>query len=88
VAEVQPTPHVPITRLLLLTFVTAALAFVLQTLLAVTNAPAGDLVTLAVVPVVAGAVVLVGARPYPLAGRARLAVMVAVTLFLLGLALS
>ncbi|MEX0801595.1 MAG: hypothetical protein WD379_10305 [Dehalococcoidia bacterium] len=86
--EDTPRQHIPITRLFLLTVVTAALAFVLQTVLAVTDAPAGGVVSLVVVPLVAGIVVLAGARPYPLAGRARLALMVAGSLFVLGLLLS
>jgi hypothetical protein len=74
-------------RLLLLTVLTAAFAFALQAVLAVTDAPAANALILLLVPVVAAAVIFVGLRPYPTAGRLRLAAMVAVALFLLGLAL-
>ena len=82
-----PRPSIPLPRLLLLTVVTAALAFALQALLAVTNAPSADAVSLLVIPFVAGALVFWGLRPYPVVGRLRLAMMVTVALFLLGLSL-
>ena len=74
----------PLGRLLLLTIVTSALAFALQALLAVTDAPAAAAVTLLLIPIVAAAVIFFGLRPYPTAGRVRMAVMVAVAVFLLG----
>jgi len=77
----------PLRRLLLLTILTAAFAFALQALLVVTGAPAADALILLLVPVAAAAVIFFGLRPYPAAGRARLAAMVAVALFLLGLSL-
>ena len=80
-------PRIPLRRLLLLTILTAAFAFALQALLAVTGAPAADALILLLVPVAAAAVIFFGLRPYPTAGRARLAAMVAVALFLLGLSL-
>ena len=78
----------PLRRLFLLTIVTAAFAFALQALLAVTDAPAAPTISLVVVPEAAAAIVFFGLRPYPAIGRLRLAMMVAVALFLLGLALS
>ena len=77
----------PLGRLLLLTIVTSALAFALQALLAVAGAPAAEAITLLGIPVVAAAVIFFGLRPYPTAGRVRMAVIVAVALFLLGQAL-
>jgi hypothetical protein len=74
-------------RLLFLTVLTAAFAFALQAVLAVTGAPAANVLILLLVPVVAAVVIFLGLRPYPTAGRLRLAAMVAVALFLLGLAL-
>jgi hypothetical protein len=55
--------------------------------LAATNAPVAGVVILLVVPVAAAAVVFFGLRPYPTVGRLRLAAMVAVALFILGLSL-
>jgi hypothetical protein len=55
--------------------------------LAVTETPAAGVLILVLVPVAAAAVIFVGLRPYPTAGRLRLAAMVAVALFLLGLSL-
>lgn len=81
----DPRPTVPLRRLFLLTVVTAAFAFALQTLLAITDAPAAGAINLLVVPPAAGAVLFFGLRPYPAAGRLRLALMVAVALFLVGL---
>ena len=80
-------PRIPYLRLLGLTVVTAALAFAVQAALSATDAPAAGAVNLVVVPIAAAAVLFVGLRPYPAAGRARLAVMVAAALFLAGLAL-
>ncbi len=80
-------PRIPLRRLLLLTVLTAVFAFALQAVLAVTEAPAADVLILLLVPVVAAAVIFFGLRPYPTAGRLRLAAMVAVALFLLGLTL-
>ena len=79
-----PRPHMPLGRLLLLTIVTSALAFALQALLAVTHAPAAGAVTLLLIPALAAAVIFFGLRPYPTAGRLRVAAMVAVAVFLLG----
>ncbi len=67
--------------------ITAAFAFTLQALLAATNAPAAEAISVLLVPPIAGAIVFAGLRPYPLAGRLRLAMMVAVALFLLGLSI-
>ncbi len=67
--------------------ITAAIAFALQALLAATNAPAAEAISVLLVPPIAGAIVFAGLRPYPLAGRLRLAMMVAVALFLLGLSI-
>ncbi len=80
-------PRIPLRRLLLLTILTAVFAFALQAVLAVTEAPAADALILVLVPVVAAAVIFFGLRPYPTVGRLRLAAMVAVALFLLGLSL-
>ena len=82
-----PRPQIPLRRLLLLTVVTAALAFALQALLVATDAPAATALNILLVPPIAGAVIFVGLRPYPLTGRLRLAAMVAVALFLLGLSI-
>lgn len=79
------SPKVPLRRLFLLTVVTAAFAFALQALLAIAGAPAAGAINLLVVPPAAGAVIFLGLRPYPAAGRLRLALMVTVALFLLGL---
>ncbi len=75
-------------RLFLLTVVTAVFAFGLQALLAVADFPAAIAISLLVLPPAAGSIVFTGLRPYPAAGRLRLALMVAVGLFLLGLTLS
>ena len=80
-------PTVPLRRLFLLTLLTAAIAFALQATLAATGAPSAEAISLLVIPVVAGAVILFGLRPYPLGGRLRLALMTAVALFLVGLGL-
>jgi hypothetical protein len=80
-------PRIPLRRLLLLTVLTAAFAFALQAVLAVTGAPAADVLILLLVPLAAATVIFFGLRPYPTAGRLRLAGMVVVALFLLGLAL-
>ena len=80
-------PQIPLRRLLLLTVVTAAFAFALQALLAATNAPATAAINILLVPPIAGAIIFAGLRPYPPAGRLRLAVMIAVALFLLGLSI-
>lgn len=80
-------PPIPLRRLFLLTVVTAAFAFALQAILAASGAPAADALVLLLIPAAAAAVIFFGLRPYPLAGRLRLAGMVAVGLFLLGLAL-
>jgi hypothetical protein len=80
-------PAIPLSRLLLLTVLTAAIAFALQAVLAVTDAQATGVLILLLVPVAAAAVVFFGLRPYPAAGRLRLAAMVAVALFILGLSL-
>ena len=82
-----PRPQIPLRRLLLLTVVTAALAFALQALLTATDAPAATAINILLVPPIAGAVIFAGLQPYPLAGRLRLAAMVAVALFLLGLSI-
>jgi len=82
-----PRPIMPLRRLFLLAVPTAAIAFALQAVLAVTDAPAAGALILLLVPVAAAAVVFLGLRPYPTAGRLRLAAMVAVALFLLGLSL-
>ncbi len=80
-------PRIPLRRLLLLTVLTAALAFALQAVLAVTETPAAGVLILVLVPITAAAVIFFGLRPYPTLGRLRLAAMVAVALFLLGLSL-
>jgi hypothetical protein len=80
-------PQIPLRRLFLLAVPTAAIAFALQAVLAVTQAPAAGVLILLLVPVAAAAVVFFGLRPYPTAGRLRLAGMVAVALFILGLSL-
>jgi len=80
-------PTVPLRRLFLLTLLTAAIAFAVQATLAVTDPPLADVLRLLVTPLVAGAVVLAWLRPYPLAGRLRLAAMVTVAMFLVGLGL-
>ncbi len=67
--------------------ITAAFAFALQALLTATNAPAAEVINVLLVPPIAGVIVFAGLRPYPLAGRLRLAMMVAVALFLLGLSI-
>jgi hypothetical protein len=67
--------------------ITAALAFALQALLSAANAPAAAAINVLLVPPIAGAIIFVGLRPYPVTGRLRLAVMVTVALFLLGLSL-
>ena len=80
-------PTVPLRRLLLLTVLTAAVAFFLQALVVATSAPFADAIVLFVTPLVAAAVVFAWLQPYPLGGRLRLAAMVAVALFVVGLGL-
>ncbi len=80
-----PRPTIPLRRLFLLTVLTAVLAFVLQVVLAATSVPAAVALNLLLVPIAAGAVIFLGLRPYPAAGRLRLAIMVTVALFLAGL---
>ncbi len=80
-------PQISLRRLFLLTVITAAFAFALQALLAATNGPAAAAINILLVPPIAGAIIFAGLRPYPLAGRLRLAVMIAVALFLLGLSI-
>jgi len=80
-------PVLPLARLLLLTIVTAAFALAAQALLAAGDAPAAGVLIRAIVPLGAGTVVFFGLRPYPAAGRARLALMVAAALFIVGLSL-
>ena len=83
----SPRPQLPLRRLLLLTVITAALAFALQALLAAANAPAAAAINILLVPPIAGVIIFFGLRPYPVTGRLRLALMVTVALFLLGLSL-
>jgi hypothetical protein len=80
-------PALPLRRLLLLTVLTAAVAFLLQATLVATSAPLANAIVLFVTPLVAGVVVFVWLQPYPLAGRLRLALMTAVALFIVGLGL-
>ena len=80
-------PTIPLRRLLLLTVLTAAFAFVLDATLAAAAAPYGNTISLVVIPGAAGAVILFGLRPYPFGGRLRMALMTAVALFLVGLGL-
>lgn len=80
-------PQIPLRRLFLLAAPTAAFAFALQAVLAVTDAPTAGVLILLLVPVAAAAVVFFGLRPYPTIGRVRLAAMVAVALFIVGLSL-
>ncbi len=82
-----PRPRIPLRRLLLLTVITAAFAFTLQALLAASETAAAAAINILLVPPIAGAIIFAGLRPYPLTGRLRLAVMVAVALFLLGLSI-
>jgi hypothetical protein len=83
----ETRPTVPLARLFLLTIVTAALALAAQALLAATDAPAAGVLIRLIVPLGAAAVLYLGLRPYPAAGRARLGLMVAAALFLIGLSL-
>ena len=83
--EPAPHPTIPLRRLLLLTVLTAAFAFALDATLAATDAPYANIISLAVIPGAAGAVILFGLRPYPLGGRLRMALMTAVVLLLVGL---
>ncbi len=85
--EPASRPDIPLRRLLLLTVITAAFAFALQALFAATNAPAAEAINILLVPPIAGAIIFAGLRPYPMAGRLRLAMMVALALFLLGLSI-
>jgi hypothetical protein len=78
---------VPLGRLFLLTIVTAAFALAAQALLALTEAPAREVLIRVIVPLGAAALLFFGLRPYPAAGRARVALMVAAALFLVGLSL-
>lgn len=84
----EPRPTIPLRRLFLLTIVTAVFAFVIQAALAAANVPGAYALNLVLVPLAAGTIVFLGMRPYPLAGRIRLAIMVAVALLLLGLLIS
>lgn len=84
----EAPPRIPFLRLFGLTAVVAAFAFALQALLSATNAPAALAINLVAVPLAAAAVLFVGLRPYPAAGRARVAAMAAAALFLVGLVLS
>ena len=79
------SPTIPLRRLLLLTVLTAAVAFVLQATVVAASAPFADTIVLFVTPLAAGVVVFVWLQPYPLGGRLRLAAMTAVALFLVGL---
>ena len=80
-------PRIPLRRLLLLTVITAAFAFALQALLAATNVPAAAAINILLVPPIAGAFIFAGLRSYPWTGRLRLAAMVALALFLVGLSI-
>ena len=80
-------PTIPLRRLLLLTLLTAALAFALDAALAAAGAPYARVISLAVIPGTAGAAIFFGLRPYPPGGRLRMALMTAVALFLVGLGL-
>jgi len=72
---------------LLLTLLTAAFAFALDATLAAVDAPYAGIISLVVIPGMAGAAIFFGLRPYPLGGRLRMAMMTAVALFLVGLGL-
>jgi hypothetical protein len=74
-------------RRLLLPTVLTAVAFALQAMVVATSAPFAGAIVLFVTPLVAAAVVFVWLQPYPLGGRLRLAAMVAVALFVVGLGL-
>ena len=80
-------PEIPLRRLFLLTLLTAAFAFFLQATVVATSAPFADAIVLFVTPLVAGVVVFVWLQPYPLAGRLRLAAMVGIALFIVGMGL-
>jgi len=80
-------PTIPLRRLMLLTLLTAALAFALDATLAAAGAPHARFISLAVIPGMAGAAIFFGLRPYPPGGRLRMALMTAVALFLVGLGL-
>ena len=81
------SPTIPLRRLLLLTLLTAAFAFALDATLAAVDAPYAGIISLVVIPGMAGAAIFFGLRPYPLGGRLRMAMMTAVALFLVGLGL-
>ena len=79
------SPTIPLRRLLLLTLLTAAFAFALDATLAAVDAPYAGIISLVVIPGMAGAAIFFGLRPYPLGGRLRMALMTAAALFLVGL---
>ena len=87
--EEQPAarPTIPLRRLFLLTLLTAAFAFALDATLAAADAPYARAISLVVIPGAAGTAIFLGLRPYPPAGRLRLALMTTVALFLVGLGL-
>lgn len=80
-----PRPALPLLRLLLLPVVAFLIALGLQAALAVSGVPAASPLRVFLTPAVAAAVVFLGLRPYPRAGRLRLALMVAVGVFLIAL---
>ena len=80
-------PAIPLRRLLLLTLLTAAFAFALDATLAAADAPYAGVISLVVIPGMAGVAIFFGLRPYPPGGRLRMALMTAVALFLVGLGL-
>lgn len=78
-------PHLPLSRLLLLPVVAFLIALGLQAALAGLGLPAANPLRVFLTPAVAALVVYYGLRPYPRAGRLRLAAMVAAGVLLVAL---
>lgn len=74
----SPGRALPLARLLVLPVAAFLIALGLQAALAAGGVPASSPLRVFLTPAVAAAVVYVGLRPYPRAGRIRLAAMVAV----------
>ena len=75
----------PLTRFLLLPFVAFVIALAVQFALKAAGAPSTSPLRVFATPAIAAAVVYLCLRPYPTAGRLRLAAMVAMGLLLLAL---
>ncbi len=78
-------PRPPVRRLLLLPLAAFLMAFAIQVALKVAGVPSTSAFRVLATPAIAGAVVYVGLRPYPSAGRLRFAAMVGIGLLLVAI---